>query len=80
MRFFEPKIADDAIEACLQALPNKCISSLKVVRELVNLIAQRGKRGGIISDSDFEMTGEAVILGRGKIDVDLRLIAPRKAI
>lgn len=50
------------------------------MRELVNLIAQRGKRGGIISDSDFEMTGEAVITGRGKIDVDLRLIAPRKAI
>lgn len=59
---------DDVTRECLAAVPDTSISGRRVVRELTELIAQRGKPGMIVSDNGTELTGNAVIgrpSGRG---------------
>jgi len=45
----------------LAAVPDKSISGRRVVRELTQLIAQRGKLGMIVSDNGTELTSNAVL-------------------
>ena len=44
-------IVADVIKECLRAVPDTSISGRRVVRELADLIAQRGKPGMIVSDN-----------------------------
>jgi len=48
----------------------------RVVRELAELIAQRGKPGMIVSDNGTELTSNAVLAWYGEIGVEWHYIAP----
>jgi len=50
-RFRVLNVVDDVIPECLAAVPDIAISGRRVVRELTELIAQRGKPGMIVSDN-----------------------------
>ena len=45
----------------LRAVPDTSISGKRVVRELIELIAQRGKPGMVVSDNGTEMTSDVVL-------------------
>ncbi len=61
--------------AAVLALPNQRWS-LDFVRELTELIAQRGKPGMIVSDNGTELTSNAVLAWCGEIGVEWHYIAP----
>lgn len=44
-------IVDDVTRECLRAVPDTSISGRRLVRELTDLIAERGKPGMIVSDN-----------------------------
>ena len=50
-RFRVLNIVDDVTRECLRAVPDTSISGRRVVRELTDLIAERGKPGMIVSDN-----------------------------
>lgn len=54
-------VVDDVTRKGLAAVPDTSITGHHVVRELTQLIAQRGKPGMIVSDSDAELTSNAVL-------------------
>jgi len=55
------KVVDDVTRKCLRAVPGTSISGRRVVRELTELIAHRGKPGMIVSDNGTELTSNAVL-------------------
>nr|ALG05363.2 transponase B2 [uncultured bacterium 5H7] len=63
---------------CLRAVPDTSISGRRVVRELTDLIAERGKPGTIVSDNGTDLTSNAVLAWCGEIGVEWRYIAPGK--
>lgn len=69
-------VVDDVTRECLAAVPDTSISGHRVVRELTQLIAQRGKPGMIVSDNGTELTSNAVLAWCGKIGVEWHYIAP----
>ena len=60
-RFRVLNIVDDVTRECLAAVPDTSISGRRVVRELTDLIRQRGKPGMIVSDNGTELTCNAVL-------------------
>jgi putative transposase len=50
-RFRVLNVVGDVTRECLAAVPDTSISGRRVVRELTELIAQRGKPGMIVSDN-----------------------------
>ncbi len=60
-RFRVLNVVDDVTRECLAAVPDTSISGRRVVRELTELIAQRGKPGMIVSDNGTELTSNAVL-------------------
>ena len=84
-------IVDDVTRECLAAVSDsagggsaggttqsRAISGKRVVRELTELIAQRGKPGMIVSDNGTELTSNAVLAWCGEARVEGRYTAPRK--
>jgi transposase InsO family protein len=71
-------IVDDVTCECLRAVPDTSISGRRVVRELTDLIAERGKSGKIVSDNGTELTSNAVLAWCGEIGVEWHYIAPGK--
>uniref|UniRef100_UPI0035C6BB47 integrase core domain-containing protein n=1 Tax=Sphingobium yanoikuyae TaxID=13690 RepID=UPI0035C6BB47 len=69
---------DDVTRECLRAVPDTSISGRRVVRELTDLIAERGKPGMIVSDNGTELTSNAVLAWCGEIGVEWHYIAPGK--
>ena len=61
---------------CLAAVPGTSISGRRVVRELTELIAQRGKPGMLVSDNGTELTSNAVLAWCGEIGAEWHNIAP----
>jgi transposase InsO family protein len=59
-------------------VPDTSISGRRVVRELTELITQRGKPGMIVSDNGTELTSNAVLAWCGEIGVEWHYIAPGK--
>src|SRR3546814_3599132 len=55
-RFRVLNIVDDVTRECLRAVPDTSISGRRVVRELNELIAERGKPAVIVSDNGTEFT------------------------
>jgi putative transposase len=55
-RFRVLNVVDDVTRKCLAAVPDTSISDRRVVRELTDLIAMRGKHGTIVSDNGTELT------------------------
>ena len=60
-RFRVLNVVDDVTRECLAAVPDTSISGKRVVRELTDLIARRGKPGMIVSDNGTELTSNAVL-------------------
>jgi len=77
-RFRVGNIVDDVTRECLRAVPDTSISDRRVVRELADLIAERGKPGMIVRDNGIELTSTAVLAWCGEIGVEWHYIAPRK--
>jgi putative transposase len=59
-------------------VPDTSISGRRLVRELADLIAERGKPGMIVSDNGTELTSNAVLAWRGEVGVEWHYIAPGK--
>ena len=78
MRFRVLNVVDDVTRECLAAVPDTSISGHRVVRELIQLIAQRGKPGMIVSDTGTGLTSNAVLAWCGQIGVEWHHIAPGK--
>ncbi|MHA6766383.1 IS3 family transposase [Sphingobium ummariense] len=77
-RFRVLNIVDDVTRECLRAVPDTSISGRRVVRELTDLIAERGKPGMIVSDNGTELTSNAVLAWCAEIGVEWHYIAPGK--
>ncbi|MCC4234097.1 IS3 family transposase [Sphingobium soli] len=75
-RFRVLNVVDDVTRECLAAVPDTSISGRRVVRELTELIAQRGKPGMIVSDNGTELTSNAVLAWCGEMQVEWHYIAP----
>ena len=69
-RFRVLNIVDDVTRECLRAVPDTSISGRRVVRELADLIAERGKPGMIVSDNGTELTSNAVLAWCGELGVE----------
>src|SRR3546814_14058855 len=78
-RFRVLNIVDDVTRECLAAVPDTSISGRRVVRELTELIAQRGKPGMIVSDNGTELTSNAVLAWCGEMGVEWHYIAPGRS-
>lgn len=77
-RFRVLNVVDDVTRECLAAVVDTSISGRRVVRELVDLVAWRGKPGMIVSDNGTELTSNAVLTWCGEAGVDWHYIAPGK--
>jgi transposase InsO family protein len=75
-RFRVLNIVDDVTRECLRAVPDTSLSGRRVVRELTELIAQRGRPGMIVSDNGTELTSNAVLAWCGEIGIEWHYIAP----
>jgi transposase InsO family protein len=67
---------DDVTRECLAAVPDTSICGKRVVRELTDLIAVRGKPGMIVSDNGTELTSNAVLECCGTTKIDWHYTAP----
>lgn len=77
-RFRVLNIVNDVTKECLRAVPDTSISGRGVVREIADLIAERGKPGTIVSDNGTELTNNAVLAWCGELGVEWHYIAPGK--
>ena len=69
-------VVDDVTRECLRVVPDTSISRKRVVRELIDLIAERGKPGMIVSDNGTELTSNAVLAWCGDAKVERHYTAP----
>jgi len=77
-RFRILNIVDDVTRECLAAVPDTSISGKRVVRELTELIARRGRPGMIVSDNGTELTSNAVLVWCGEAGIDWHYTMPGK--
>ena len=77
-RFRVLNVVDDVTRECLAAVPDTSISGRRVVRELTDLIAVRGKPGMIVSDNGTELTSNAVLKWCGEARVEWHYTSPGK--
>jgi transposase InsO family protein len=75
-RFRVLNIVDDVTRECLRAVVDTSISGKRVVRELIDLVAERGRPGMIVSDNGTELTSNAVLSWSGEAKVEWHYIAP----
>jgi putative transposase len=72
-------LVNDVTRECLRAAVDTSISSRRVVRELNDMIAERGKPKMIISDNGTELTSNAVLAWSGDAGVEWHYIAPGRS-
>jgi putative transposase len=77
-RFRVLNIVDDVTRECLAAVADTSISGQRVVRELTQVIARRGKPAMIVSDNGTELTSNAVLAWCGEAGVGWHYTAPGK--
>jgi len=77
-RFRVLNIVDDVTRECLRAVVDTSISGRRVVRELTDLVAERGRPKMIVSDNGTELTSNAVLAWSGDAGIDWHYIAPGK--
>jgi putative transposase len=77
-RFRVLTIIDDVTKECLAAIPDTSLSRKRVVREMTELIARRGRPGAIVNDNGSEFTSSAVLAVTQAAGLDWRYIAPGK--
>jgi putative transposase len=77
-RFRVFNVVDDMTRECLAAVPDTSISGKRVVRELTDLIARRGKPDMIVSDNGTELTSNAVLEWCGAARIEWHYTTPGK--
>ncbi|MBZ6384041.1 IS3 family transposase [Sphingomonas sanguinis] len=77
-RFRVLNIVDDVTRECIRAVVDTSISGRRVVRELADLIAERGRPKMIVSDNGTELTSNAVLAWSGDAGIEWHYIAPGK--
>ncbi|RTL17449.1 MAG: IS3 family transposase [Sphingomonadaceae bacterium] len=77
-RFRVLNIVDDVTRECLRAVVDTSISGRRVVRELADLIAERGRPKMIVSDNGTELTSNAVLAWSADGSIEWHYIAPGK--
>ena len=77
-RFRVLNVVDDVTRECLRAVVDTSISGRRVVRELGDLIAERGAPKTIVSDNGTELTSNAVLAWSGEVGIAWHYIAPGK--
>ena len=77
-RFRVLNVVDDVTRECLAAVPDTSISGKRVVRELTELIARRGKPSTIVSDNGTELTSNAVLEWCGAARIEWHYTTPGK--
>ena len=77
-RFRVLNIVDDVTRECIRAVVDTSISGRRVVRELADLIAERGRPKMIVSDNGTELTSNAVLAWSGDASIEWHYIAPGK--
>ncbi len=77
-RFRILNIVDDVTRECLAAVADTSISGKRVVRELIRLIAVRGKPGMIVSDNGTELTSNAVLEWCSAAEIEWHYTTPGK--
>ena len=77
-RFRVLNVVDDVTRECLRAVPDTSISGRRVVRELTDLITERGKPGMIVSDNGTELTSNAVLAWCGDARLEWHYTTPGK--
>ncbi|WP_156360081.1 IS3 family transposase [Sphingomonas sp. Leaf10] len=77
-RFRVLNIVDDVTRECIRAVIDTSISGRRVVRELADLVAERGRPKMIVSDNGTELTSNAVLAWSGDAGVEWHYIAPGK--
>lgn len=75
-RFRVLNIVDDITRECLRAVVDTSISGRRVVRELTELVAERGTPKMIVSDNGTELTSNAVLSWSGEAKIEWHYIAP----
>jgi putative transposase len=75
-RFEVLNIVDDVTRECLRAVVDTSISGWRIVRELADLVAERGTPKMIVSDNGTELTSNAVLSWSGETQVEWHYIAP----
>lgn len=77
-RFRVLNIVDDVTRECLRAVIDTSIPGRRVVRELADLIAERGRPKMIVSDNGTELTSNAVLAWSADASIEWHYIAPGK--
>ena len=77
-RFRVLNIVDDVTRGCLRAVLDTSISGKREVRELSDLIAERGAPKTIVSNNGTELTSNAALTWSGDVGVEWLYIAPDK--
>jgi len=77
-RFRLLNVIDDFNSECLAAVPDFCLSGLRVIRELGRVMAIRGKPAMIVSDNGTELTSNAVLRWAAEQGIEWHYIAPGK--
>ena len=77
-RFRLLNIVDDVTRERLRAVVDTSISGRRVVRELTDLVAERGKPTMIVSDNGTKLTSNEVLAWSGDVGVEWHYIAPGK--
>jgi len=77
-RFRLLNVIDDFNSECLVAVPDFCLSGLRVIRELERVIALRGKPASIVSDNGTELTSNAVLRWAAEQCIEWHYIQPGK--
>ena len=77
-RFRLLNVIDDFNSECLAAVPDFCLSGLRVIRELERVIAARGKPTSIVSDNGTELTSNAVLHWAAEQGIEWHYIQPGK--
>ena len=77
-RFRILNIVGDVTRECLRAVLDTSISGRRVVRELADLIVERGRPKMIVSDNGTQLTPNAVLAWSGDAGIEWHYIAPGK--
>ena len=79
-RFRVLNVVDDVTRECLAAVQDTSIWGRRVVRELTDLIAMRGKPGMIVSDNCPELTWSVVLEWCGEARIEWHYTQPQPMI
>ena len=77
-RFRVLNLVDDVTKECLAAIADVSLSGRRVIRELDQVIASRGRPAMIVSDNGTEFTSNAVLAWTQERRLDWHYIAPGK--